>query len=77
VFSQGDLSLLMPDLAFLVREVLPSDADDLGEGAVVCFNLGGNVLILDEGGTEEDEGVWGTRNMVFRLLLVVTWTTCD
>jgi hypothetical protein len=72
VIFQGKLGFLMPDLAFLVGKVLPSETDDLGEGAVTSFDLGGNVLILDEGGTEEDEGVWGTGDMVFRLPLVVT-----
>jgi len=47
VFSQGKLGLLMPDLAFIVREVLPTDTDDLREGAVDCFDLSGNVLVLD------------------------------
>jgi hypothetical protein len=41
-------SLGMPDVTLVRREILPSHANDLGEGTVVGLNLGGHPLALDE-----------------------------
>jgi hypothetical protein len=64
VLVEGGSSLVVPDLTFVVREVLPCESDDLGEGAVVRFDVRRDVLGFDEGGAEEDEGVWGSRDVV-------------
>lgn len=36
---------------------------DLGQTTVVAFDLVRNVLSLDEGGPEQDEGIGRTRDM--------------
>ena len=38
VHDEGGPGLGLPDLAFLVREVVPDHADDLGEGAMVALD---------------------------------------
>ena len=63
MFFQRGLGLGVPDLALLVREVLPGETDDLGQGAMVGLDLGGDVLVLDEGRAEEDEGVARARDV--------------
>lgn len=55
------LGLHVPCLALAVGEVLPGHADDLGERAVVGFDLGGDVLTLDKRRAEEDKGVGRAR----------------
>jgi hypothetical protein len=42
------LGLSVPYLALVVRKVLPSETNDLRQSAVICLDLGGNVLALDE-----------------------------
>ena len=71
VLLERDLGLRVPDLALLVRKILPGETDDLGQCAVIGLDLGGDMLVLDEGGAEEDEGVRGAGNMVLGLLLRV------
>ena len=73
VLGLCELRLAVPELALLVRHVLPGEPNDLGQSAVVRLDLCGNVPALDEGRAEEDEGVRGSRNVVIRLLLPVTW----
>lgn len=72
VLVERDLGLCVPDLPFLVRERLPGEPDDLGERAVVCLDLRGDVLVFDEGGSEEDERVRGARDVILWLLLRMT-----
>lgn len=48
VVLERRLRLAVPDLALLVRQVLPGEADDLRERAVVGLDLGGDMLALDE-----------------------------
>lgn len=69
-----DLGLAVPELTLFVRHVLPSDADDLRERAVIRLNLGRNMLTFDEGRAEEDKRVRRTGNMVVCLLLAVAWS---
>lgn len=71
VLIERDLGLGVPDLALLVREVLPGESDDLRQRAVVRLDVGGDVLVFDEGGSEEDECVRRTGDVVLRLLLRV------
>jgi hypothetical protein len=59
---------LVPYLTLLIRQTLPSDADDLGQSGMIRLDLGGNVLTLDERGAEEDEGVGRARDMVLWFL---------
>lgn len=72
---ESSFSFGMPDLTLLVRQILPSETDDLGESAVVGLDLGGDMLTLDERGAEEDKGVGRTRDMVFGLLFAMSGTT--
>ena len=72
VFGLGDLGLAVPDLALLVRHVLPGEPDDLGERAVVRLNLGRDVPALDERGAEEDERVRRAGDVVVCFLLPVS-----
>ena len=39
----------MPNLAFIVRHILPGETDDLRQSAVIGFDFGGDMLIFDEG----------------------------
>lgn len=71
VLLERGLGLVVPDLALVVGEVLPGEADDLGQGAVVGLDGGGDVLGFDEGGAEEDEGVRRAGDVVLGLLLGV------
>jgi len=50
----------VPDLTFVVREILPSQADYLGQGTVVCLYFGRNMLAFYEGRSEKNEGVGRT-----------------
>ena len=72
VLRLGDLGLAVPDLALLVRHVLPGEPDDLGERAVVRLNLGRDVPALDERGAEEDERIRRAGYVVVRFLLPVS-----
>jgi hypothetical protein len=71
VLGERGLGLCMPDPTLVIRKVLPCEADDFGEGAVVCFDLGRNVLALDERRAEQDEGIGRARDVILRLLLAV------
>jgi hypothetical protein len=75
VLLESGLGLCMPNLSLLVRQVLPGEADDLGERAVVGFDLSRDMLALDERGTEEDERVGRTGDVVLWLLLAVCRAT--
>ena len=73
VLGLGDLGFAVPELAFLVWHVLPGETYDLRKRAVVRLDLRGDVATLDERRAEEDKGVGGTRDMIVRLLLPVSW----
>ena len=75
VLLESGLGLGMPHLPLLVRQILPGEANDLGERAVVGLDLGRDVLALDERGAEENEGIGRTRDVVVRLLLAVARAT--
>jgi hypothetical protein len=64
----------VPDLAFFMREILPGEADDLGKGGMVGLDLRGDVLVLDEGGAEENEGVGRSWDVVLWFLLTMALT---
>jgi hypothetical protein len=53
----------MPGLAFTVGKILPSHTDDLGECAVICLDVRGDVLALYKGRAEEDERIWWARGV--------------
>jgi len=72
---ESGLGLCVPDLTLFVREVLPGEADDLGESAVVCLDLRGDVLTLNERRSEENESVGRARDVVLWLLLAMSRTT--
>lgn len=65
---QGSLSSGMPNLALFVRKVLPGEADDLGERAVVSLDFRGDMLAFNKRGTEENERVRRSWYMVYGLL---------
>ena len=71
VLLERGLGLGVPDLALLRGQVLPREADDLAQRAVVRFDLGRDVLVLDERRAEEDERVWRARDVVLGPLLGV------
>ena len=71
VLLERGLGLRVPDLALLLGQVLPGEADDLAQRAVVRFELGRDVLVLDERRAEEDERVWRARDVVLGPLLGV------
>jgi hypothetical protein len=48
VLIQGSLGLSVPYLTFIMGKVLPSETNDLRQSAVICLDLGGNVLALNE-----------------------------
>jgi hypothetical protein len=52
VLGLGGFSLAVPELAFLVGHVLPSEPDDLRKRTVVRLDLRGDVPTLDERGAE-------------------------
>ena len=65
----------VPDLTFVVREILPSQADYLGQGTVVCLYFGRNMLAFYEGRSEKNEGVGRTGDVILRFLLAMARTT--
>jgi len=67
----------VPDLPFLVRQVLPCEADDLGKSAMVRLDLGRDVLTLNERGAKEDESVGRTGDVVFWFLFAVGGATAS
>ena len=73
VLGLGDFGFAVPELTLLVGHVLPSEADDLRQRAVVRLDLRGDVPTLDKRGTEQDEGIGRARDVVIRLLLSVSW----
>jgi hypothetical protein len=72
---KSSLGLGMPDLAFLVRKVLPSKTDDFRQSTVVCLYFRRHMLALNKRRSEKNEGVWGPRNMILGLLLAMSRTT--
>jgi hypothetical protein len=52
VVGLGDFGFAVPELALLVRHVLPGEPDDLRKRAVIRLDLRGDVPTLDERGTE-------------------------
>ena len=61
-----NLSLRMPPLPFLVGELLPREANDLRERAVVRLDAACHALAFNEGRAEEDEGIGKAGNVVGR-----------
>lgn len=68
---EGVPGFCVPDLSLVVGEVLPGQADDLGESAVVSLDLRGDVLSFDEGRAEKNERIGWAGDMVLWLLLGV------
>lgn len=73
VLGLGHLGFAVPELAFLMWHVLPGESYDLRKRAVVRLDLRGDVPTLNERGAEEDKSIGGTRDVVIRLLLPVSW----
>jgi hypothetical protein len=69
VLGLRDLGFGMPDLPLLVRHVLPSEPNDLREGAVVCLDLRRDVPTLNERRAEQDESIWRAGYIIICLLL--------
>lgn len=75
MFLLRDLGSGMPDLALRVGKTLPGESNNFREGAVVGLDTSGDMLVLDEGGPEENEGIGGSRDMILRLLLRMSGLT--
>jgi hypothetical protein len=74
VLLQSSFGLGMPNLPLVVRQVLPSETDNLRQSAVIRFDLGGDVLTLNERRPEEYKGIGRTGYVVLRFLLAVCRT---
>ena len=69
------LRLCVPLLAFVMGHVLPRQTDNLGQRAVICFNLGRDMLALNKRRSEQDERVGWARDVVFSALFAVCRTS--
>jgi hypothetical protein len=65
----------VPKLTFLFRKILPCEADYLGQGGMVSFNLCRNMLTLYEGRSKENKSVRRPWDVIFRFLLGMSLTT--
>ena len=59
----------MPFLALLVGKLRPGEPDDLRESAVVGLYVRRDDLTLDKRGSEEDERILGSLNVILVALL--------
>jgi hypothetical protein len=75
VLLQCSLGLGVPYLTLIVREVLPSESDDLRKSAVIGLNLGRHMLAFNKRGAEKYEGVWRSGYVVLWFFLAMSRAT--
>ena len=72
VLGLRELRLAVPELALLVRHILPGEPDDLGERTMIRLDFRRDMATLDKGRAEQYKRVRGTGDVILRLFLPVS-----